>query len=387
MAPKTRSQSKLKAGSQSALTAIKDKQLNGIPRIHLQRDAKAISAMEQQHLSYHTDQASSSSSKSVIGEDVVVMQSRHVAMALPTSPESMSPSSLFDYGDEEEEESFDNNVRGWLSQTSKHLQSSEIPSSRSPKKKMQVISPWNAQIGDLEEDEEAQEFMPTSPTLQIGSRKNDIRRVKSLPNWQGAGKSRSDFGTRQLSRTSSSKDAIRSKTTPIQTDQNGSRPATPSSSVRRREAMGLPERPQSAMKHKSANEYSSGKNVPTITISSGSLPQSQDDEEEETIFKSTTLSRTNNSFSNRIRGVTSMRKEQLKKEAGTRQISSPIRSDSDGFSPSPIKKSNSFPALKRKPYVLHSRQSLPNNDFYQRTKQEERSPTPAKRIKTFPQFE
>lgn len=357
-----------------------------LTRIHLQRDAKPVSAIEQQQLSYQIDQASSSSSRSVIGEEVVEMQSRHVAMALPTSPESMSPSSLFDYDNEEDEESFDNNVRGWLSQTSKHLQSSEIPSSRSPKKVMQLSSSWNAQLGDLEEDEEAQEFLPTSPTLQIGSGRNDIRRVKSLPTWQGIGKNKSDSGARQLGRASSSKEPIRSKTTPIQKDQFSSRPATPSSSVKRREAMGLPERPQSAMKHKSANEYSSGKNVPTITISSGSLPQSQDDEEEESIFKGSNFSKTN-SFSNRIRGVTSMRKEQLKKEAGTMQISSPIRSDSDGFSPSPIKKSNSFPSLKRKPYVLHSRQSLPNNDFYQRTKQEERSPTPAKRIKTFAQFE
>jgi len=362
-----------------------------------ERDIKAVSAIEQQrqHFSYQIDQASSSSSKSVIGAESVVMQSRHVAMALPTSPESVSPSSLFDY-EEEEEDMYDNHVRGWLSQTSKHLQSSEMPSNRSPKKMMQVISPWNSQFnnlrseGELDEDEEAQTFLSTSPTLQINSRKNDIRRVKSLPNWQTARSSKSVINQKDLqqSRASTSKEAIRLKTTPIQKDHNSSRPATPSSSVRRREAMGLPERPQSAMKHKSANEYSSGKNVPTITISSGSLPQSQDDEEEEAVFKSTKASTTNNSFSNRIRGVTSMRKEQLKKkEVEMVQISSPIRTESDGFSPSPIKKSTSFPTLKRKPYILHSRSSLPNNDFYQRTKQEEGSPTPAKRIKTFAQFE
>lgn len=352
---------------------------------------KALSATVQQQCSYQIDQASSSSSKSVIGEEMVIRQSRHVAMALPTSPESISPSSLFDYDNEDEEEegqdTYNDHVRGWISQTSKHLQSSEMPSSRSPKK---VISPWNAQFndlrseGDLEEDE-----VPNSPTLQIGSRKNDIRRVKSLPNWQSRGSN--NFGTRQLSRASTSKEALITKTTPVQKDHKCSRPATPSSSVRRREALGLLDRPQSAMKHKSANEYSSGKNVPTITISSGSLPQSQDDEEEEPIFKSAKVTtNNNNSFSNRIRGVTSMRKEQLRKEAGTVQNSSPIRSDSDGFSPSPIKKSTSFSAittLKRKPYVLHSRQSLPNNDFYQRTKQEEGSPTPAKRIKSFAQFE
>lgn len=355
---------------------------------------RVLTAMQEQQLSSYSDQASSSSSKSVMGADIVMMQSRRVAVALPTSPESLSPSSLFDYGvDEEDEESCDHHIRGWLSQTSRHMQSSEIPSSRSPRKRMRVKSPWNSQFSDSqrgfdqqeggEEEEEAQNGMPASPTLQISLRKNDTRRVKSLADW-GVENIKNGEWLKMPSRASTSKDTIRSRTTPIE-DQKSSRPATPSSSVRKREAKGLPARPQSAMKHRSANEYSSGKNVPVITISSGSLPRSQDDEDEESIFLEN-ISK-NNSFSNRIRGVTSRRKEQLKKESGAIQVTSPIRSDSDGFSPSPVKRSISQTVEKRTPYILHSRPSLPNNDFYQRTKEEEGSPTPAKRVKAFTQFD
>lgn len=337
--------------------------------------------------------ASSSPSKTTIGVYDAV-QSRGVATRMPTSPASMSPSSLFDYQAEDEfevpeDDEEQDGIRGWLSETSRELRSSEIPSSHSPREKARkgivraiAATTRESLYSSLDDDDEQDENrLLASPTLQTNrvQRRKLTRSAQSLP-------IRSKPLLASAPSSGGSHGGLLMRTSSEQVSTTIGRPATPSSSRRGRSSNVLA-RPQSAMKHRSANEYSSGKNVPVIVISSGSLPRSVDEEDELDDggcshggqASAGTESESQKSAHNHATSLYQQRSD-LPLIRSSAAIASTLSDSDSAFSPSPVK--TSF--VKRNEYTLHSAASLPKNSFYARAKKEEGSPTPMRRKRVSP---
>jgi hypothetical protein len=144
-------------------------------------------------------------------------------------------------------------------------------------------------------------------------------------------------------------------------------------------------RPQSAMKHRSANEYSSGKNVPTIVVSSGNLKRHLAARESDRVKRSLVFHDADDDDDQDaiVLGAQPVFPPSPFK-ALKRNHSSPIRSlkrslsrstfDSGLSSSSPRDARTSESKTTR--YSLIGKASLPQNSFYERTKTEEGSPTP-----------
>ncbi|UZJ57408.1 hypothetical protein CBS101457_006728 [Exobasidium rhododendri] len=224
---------------------------------------------------------------------------------LTSSPAiSRPPSSIFD-----DENDF---IKGWASGSS-HTTEHSLPSRRGGKRKVMK----EGSMRDRSFDE-----ADISPTLEIHSR-------------QMKGK----LATQDDAQVIIKRSPKRTRSDPT------IRAATPPSVKH-----GEPNRPQSAMKHKSANKYSSRKDDPAMIL----------------ITSHTQLPKRESSYDDDHLSA-------KKKVANVKFIAD---GDPDAFSPH-----QSARKVKIAKYVLCARASLPKSDFYERVKEEEGSPTPETRRK------
>lgn len=150
----------------------------------------------------------------------------------------------------------------------------------------------------------------------------------------------------------------RSRSDPLPTIRRGTTPPSTSHIDR-----GGPNRPQSAMKHKSANKYTSGKDEEITVVTSPCQMPKADTSPAQTPFSDTAVSQL---YPN----------SPLQAESGSKSLLLPPMDDSDPDAFSPIISKTNVQLSK---YILRSRESLPKSDFYQRHKEEEGSPTPEAR--------
>lgn len=315
------------------------------------------------------------------------------------------PSSLFDSHDHEHEDEA-GHVLGWVSETARHMPASEMASSEIPSSASQISCTKRKEVNDpyICDAITAQRLPSSSPTearmlakrIRIAQRQEAScaeAQASDVPREASTASTPSSIGQRQH------------QSVPLSVRKDSST----SSSSR------LPERPQSVMKHRSANEYSSGKNVPLIVVSANNLPTSTPDEGASGIDEElgSKVVRSRNSVDERhqasvsgrhkaaITAPSPLRQRRDSVEYGELQDSphlgtwlSPASTDADAFSPPkqasrlwqassagtlPRSHAAAAAAIAAAPFVLRSRPSLPKTSFYERTKEEEGSPTPIRR--------